>query len=71
MSAIEHELLSREQLAEMLSVSPSHISNMQAGGKLLAGIRLGSCKRWRKSEVLEWINAGCPDRKTWNQLQSK
>jgi predicted DNA-binding transcriptional regulator AlpA len=28
-------------------------------------IRLGRSKRWRIAEVVAWIEAGCPDRATW------
>ena len=62
------ELLDRDQLAALLSVSPSHISAMQSKGILLEGINLGSCKRWRRREVLSWVLHGCPSKDEWAKI---
>jgi hypothetical protein len=31
---------------------------------------LGGSTLWRVEEIRHWIDAGCPDRKTWEALQA-
>ena len=55
-------LIDARDLARLLTVSPATIWRMRAAGRLPAPIRLtGSTLRWRRSEVLAWLDAGCPD----------
>jgi predicted DNA-binding transcriptional regulator AlpA len=66
-------LLDAAALAALLSCSLRHVRRMDAAGQLPAPIRLGTtgkAVRWRRSEVLAWIDAGCPSRKAWNLRQS-
>ena len=39
-------------------------------GKTPTPIRIGRSLRWRASELKAWIAAGCPDRSTWQILQT-
>jgi predicted DNA-binding transcriptional regulator AlpA len=39
-------------------------------GKTPQPIRIGRSLRWRASELHAWIAAGCPDRSTWQILQT-
>uniref|UniRef100_A0A7C2P0J8 DNA-binding protein n=1 Tax=Schlesneria paludicola TaxID=360056 RepID=A0A7C2P0J8_9PLAN len=54
------ELVSIERLAEMLDVSKRTVQRLMGMGKLPPAIRVGVQWRWRLSDVLEWIDAGCP-----------
>ena len=54
------ELVSREGLAEMLSISLRSIDLLSATpGGLPAPIFIGTRKLWRKKEILIWISGGC------------
>jgi predicted DNA-binding transcriptional regulator AlpA len=58
-------LLDATGVATMLGVSRRHVQALDSAGKLPAGISLGRCKRWKKSEILAWIDADCPPRPKW------
>lgn len=62
-----HEALavSARELAEMLDVSLRQVWRLNAAGKLPKPIRLGGSVRWKRAEIQNWFEAGCPDRKTW------
>lgn len=53
-------LISAEELARMLNVSLRTVRRLVAARHAPAPIRLGTCVRWRRGEVLAWIAAGCP-----------
>lgn len=41
-----------------------------AAGRIPAPVKLGGRTLWRVEELREWVAAGCPDRRTWEALQS-
>jgi prophage regulatory protein len=53
------------ELAGMLDVSLRQVWRLNSAGKLPKPVRLGGSVRWARQEVLDWFEAGCPDRKTW------
>jgi prophage regulatory protein len=59
---LEHlrELLSAKESAEMAGVAKRSWWRYVSAGKAPAPVRLGGVVRWRKSELAEWIAAGCP-----------
>jgi len=61
----EQRLLSKADLARLLSVSCRTISRMNAKGETPKAIRLGRLLRWPQNEIDEWIAAGCPNRSDW------
>jgi predicted DNA-binding transcriptional regulator AlpA len=40
-----------------------------AGGKLPTPVRIGGSVRWRTDEIRRWLDAGAPDRATWEQIR--
>ena len=60
-------LISADELANLLSASTRTIRRLDSAGKLPEGIKLGGLKRWRRKEIAEWIEAGCPHRSDWVQ----
>jgi predicted DNA-binding transcriptional regulator AlpA len=34
-------------------------------------VRIGRSLYWRPEELAAWVEAGCPDRKTWTEQQSR
>lgn len=68
---LEPELLSARALAKILTVSERHLWRMKSAGQLLDPVRLGGSVRWRRREVLDWIDAGLPDRATWQREKQR
>lgn len=59
-------LIDTKTLAKLLAISKAHLYRLQAEEALPAPIQVGHVKRWRLTEVLEWIEAGCPPQQMWN-----
>jgi len=57
--------ISARELAEMLGVSLRQVWRLNSAGKLPKPIRLGGSVRWNRHEVMDWFDAECPDRRTW------
>lgn len=55
-------LLTAKDLSEMLGVSVRQVRRMQAAEKLPEAIYIGRLPRWRASEIIAWMDAGCPSR---------
>jgi len=51
-------------------VSPASWERLDAGGRIPAAVWLSGCKLWRRRELIRWIEAGCPDRRTWEGMQA-
>jgi predicted DNA-binding transcriptional regulator AlpA len=60
-------LLDAQELAEELRLSLRHVRRLDDTGKLPRPIRLGKSVRWARAEIVRWIEAGCPDRATWEE----
>lgn len=58
-----------KQLAEILSLSKRQIHRLNSCGKIPAPIRIGGAIRWSEQEISDWLAAGAPDRRTWEQLK--
>jgi prophage regulatory protein len=54
------ELLSADEAATMAGVARRSWWRYVSAGRAPAPVRLGGAVRWRKSELAEWISAGCP-----------
>jgi len=44
----------------LLACSARHVYRLSDAGLMPPPLRLGSLVRWRKTELLDWISAGCP-----------
>lgn len=56
--------------AALAGVSRAHWHRLRAAGKLPPAVKLGRCLRWRREEVVAWIQGGCPDGRTWAAMQT-
>lgn len=54
-------VISAEQLAELLEISERTLWRLVSSGKLLKPVRFGGNTRWRFSEVMQWLDEGCPE----------
>jgi predicted DNA-binding transcriptional regulator AlpA len=62
-------LLTARQAAALCSISPATWHRWTAAGRTPAPIRPSpGCVRWRTEELREWIQADCPDRRTWQAM---
>jgi predicted DNA-binding transcriptional regulator AlpA len=66
-SGVEAALVDAATAAQICDVSRSKWWSMFSAGRTPRAIRtLGKrCPRWRRAELLAWIEAGCPDREAW------
>lgn len=53
-------LLDVRGVADLLAISSSTVRRLADGGRMPRPVRLGALVRWRRSEVEDWIAAGCP-----------
>ena len=60
----ENGLVDVNEAARLCMISASMFYKLNAAGKTPKPVRLGKLLRWRKSELLDWIKAGCPGGKT-------
>jgi len=63
--AIEPELLTDAEAAHLCGMGRSTWRRLHAAGKVPEPVRLGGCVRWRRREILDWIEEGCPPRDRW------
>lgn len=54
------QLISAEQVADMLSISTRTVWRLLSTGQMVQPIRIGGSVRWRLDEVRQWIDSGCP-----------
>lgn len=57
MTSVLDPLLTREDLAKYLRVSPRQVDAMR--GELPAPIKVGRLPRWRSSDIAEWVRQRC------------
>jgi len=65
--AVEPETLNRKQAARLLNVSLATLDRMHVGGRMPRALRMGTCVRWTRAELVAWLAAGCPDRNSWER----
>ena len=62
--------LSAGDAAELLGISRAQFWKLHSSGRLPLPVRLGTkAPRWRYDELQAWLNAGCPDRLTWQRTK--
>ena len=54
-------LLTADAVAKLLSVSRLSVWRWRSAGKLPQPIKVGRTVRWRRAEIIAWIDAGCPN----------
>lgn len=56
----EELLIAADRLASMMNLSTRSIWRLLSAGRLVKPVRLNGAVRWRRKEVEQWIDAGCP-----------
>jgi predicted DNA-binding transcriptional regulator AlpA len=53
-------MLTAKQVAQVLNISERSVWRMKSAGLLPRCVVLGGMVRWVRSELLKWIDKGCP-----------
>ncbi|MFH0964723.1 MAG: helix-turn-helix domain-containing protein [Planctomycetota bacterium] len=64
-------LLKAEELGQLLGVSRGTIWSWHSSGKIPLPVRIGGATRWRRDEILAWVEAGAPPREKWIAIREK
>jgi len=59
------QLLRLREVAERLGVSPRQVERVAAASLMPPCVRVGRARRWRTSEIDDWLRAGCPPMADW------
>lgn len=62
-------LLTATQAAVVCGRSLRTWRSLDAGGRIPRPVRIGRSTLWRAKELSDWVEAGCPDRETWEAQQ--
>lgn len=55
------QLLSKATVCQLLdNVTTKHVENLVRSGRMPPPVYLGRSPRWKRAELLNWINDGCP-----------
>ena len=63
------QMLTAETAGALLGMSAKALRRADQVGKVPAPMRIGRNVRWRRQELMEWMEAGCPDRATWRAIR--
>jgi predicted DNA-binding transcriptional regulator AlpA len=63
-------LIPDTEAAALAGVCRATWHRLRAANKVPPAVRLGRAVRWRREEVIAWIEAGCPDGPTWAAMQT-
>ena len=50
-----------DAIAELLGCSSRHVRRMSDSGAMPRPLHLGRLVRWRRTDVDQWLTAGCPN----------
>jgi excisionase family DNA binding protein len=53
-------MMTADEIADCLQVSTRTIWRLKAKGDLPKSVNVGRAVRWRRSDILAWIEQGCP-----------
>ena len=53
-------LLTVKEVAEMLGLSERTVYRLADMGKMPRPVKIGAAVRWRRNELDQWIEDGCP-----------
>lgn len=62
-------MLTAELAGALLGMSAKALRRADQADKIPAPMRIGRNVRWRRQELIEWMEAGCPDRPTWRAIR--
>lgn len=63
------QLWDAKTFGQQLSLSKRQIFRLNSCGKIPAPLRIGGSVRWASNEISAWLEAGAPDRRTWEAMR--
>jgi len=63
------QLLSTREVADILGLSPRTVHRLNSTGKIIKPLRISGSVRYARTELMSWIKAEMPDRKTWKMMK--
>jgi prophage regulatory protein len=63
------QLLNAKSLGQLMALSKRQVFRLNSCGKIPAPLRIGGSVRWSSSEISAWLEAGAPDRRTWEAMK--
>ncbi len=70
MTQTESVLLDAREAWTLCGLSKSSWYKHLAAGRIPRPVKIGGALRWRREELLRWIDAGCPARSAWDAMNS-
>ena len=64
------KLLSTDAVSQILSLSKRTVHRLNSSGLIIKPLRISGSVRYLESELLAWIKAGMPDRRTWEAMKN-
>jgi excisionase family DNA binding protein len=64
-------LMTAAEVAAALNSSERNVRRLNSAGHLPRPIKIGRLVRWRPDELRAWIDAGSPDRATWEAIRKR
>jgi predicted DNA-binding transcriptional regulator AlpA len=68
-AAVGPLLLNMKGLSQLLVRSEASLYRDDSAGRIPAGLKLGGSKRWAYPEIVAWVEAGMPSRRTWEAMK--
>jgi predicted DNA-binding transcriptional regulator AlpA len=68
---ISPALLTISQVCQLINLGRAELYRLKATGAF-APLSVGLCRKvlYRRTEIEEWVNAGCPHRKLWQAMKT-
>ncbi|MDD3586351.1 MAG: helix-turn-helix domain-containing protein [Thermoguttaceae bacterium] len=73
MSRVKEEsiLLSTPHAAELIGCSKQALRNWHLFGRVPVPTMIGNRLYWKRAELIQWIDAGCPNREEWKKYKQE
>jgi hypothetical protein len=69
--AILPRLITKKQLAALMNVCTKTIDRMKSSGQLINSMKIRGKEMWDRYEFESWVDAGCPSRSKWEEMNSE
>lgn len=64
----ESMLIPAKEAWALCGLSKAAWYKAHASGKVPRPVKIGGATRWRRDELVRWIEAGCPARDKWDTM---
>jgi excisionase family DNA binding protein len=68
--AIDPILIGDHGAAALVGISRAHLHRLRAAGRFPEAVRLGRALRFDRQELVEWVQAKCPDLAVWRAMRA-